>query len=395
LAVLEIALRIAKVPPLREASGDAALGFVNPPNGSDTFDFPEYGGKLTLRSNNLGFREDQDTKLSKSPGTQRIVVVGDSQTAGECANSETYPHQMELALQRENPLRQWEVLNLGTGRYSPYQYLIRTERAAFPLNPDRVIVGLYTGNDLMDLMRRDDRPYLTLKADGSVEEHPPEFVTLSPPGNRPGLLAGSRVYAVLRHAAGPTLVYQIQRASMLLRATRGHNVFSIGSYMWDVKRTVDISLGLSTQSALQSVWFRHFPETQPTALALNKWVTRRFKELCETRHISLTYALIPSKIQIEPDDFPDVLARLQHRDPTMTLGSMQAAENELTERVLQDLRDLGVPAIDLRPALKQGKAAGRMYYRDEMHLTPAGNRVVAEAIADVLRADRSSGATGN
>ena len=100
LGLIEIALRIVGAQPNRQQSGDALLGFVSQPNLTETFVFPEYGGPLTMKTNNMGFHEDENTAILKAPGVTRIIAIGDSQTAGECTNSENYPNILGAELNR-------------------------------------------------------------------------------------------------------------------------------------------------------------------------------------------------------------------------------------------------------------------------------------------------------
>jgi len=382
LVMLEGLLRIVGVKSSLPRYGDAALGFVTPANFTETFVFPEYGGWLTMKTNNLGFHEDRDTSLTKAPGVTRIVVVGDSQTAGECANNENYPNILEDRLNAGGG--KFEVLNAGTGRYSPYQYYTKTTRQVLQLKPDRLIVGLYIGNDFMDLIRQDDRPYLTLEPDRTVKAHRPEFVILDDPESAPGLLESTRIVSLAKPVLGPTLLYQLRRARMLWHdaANEHHTVVDVMRYMWEVKKLTDISLGFMTQSMLQHVWFNRFPDSLDNALYLNRYVMIQFRELCRRNGIQLAYVLIPTKLEIEPDDMRAVIGQVTRYDPAYTLERLQAFEDRLTDRVLQDCADLSIPAVDLRQPMRERRNGARLYYPEEMHLNANGNRVIAGILHD-------------
>jgi hypothetical protein len=380
LLACELGLRLLGIQPVRVAVGDPVVGFDNAPNHTETFDFPEYGGMLTMHQNNLGFREDRDTAVAKAPGVRRVVVIGDSQTAGECANTESYPNVWERDLNAGAGENRFEILNAGVGRYSPFQYYVKTERKLLTLKPDHLVVALYVGNDLMDLMRRDDRPYLVRQPDGSFEPHGPEFITLDDPQATSSLLDSSRVCALARRALGPTLMYQSRRARMLLHDAKGHPVLDVAKYMVAVKRLTDISLGFMTQSLLQQVWFSRFPETYAVAQAANKDVMRRFKSLCDANRIRLTYVILPTKLEVEPEDFKGVLTRIEAYDAALNLQSLQSFERRASNDILNAAREVGVEAVDLREPLLRMKNGHRFYNPEEMHLTPEGNRAVAKAL---------------
>lgn len=383
----EVTLRLMGVPPPPRQLGDPILGFGTVPNRTETFEFPEYGGMLTMKTNNLGFHEDVDTPIEKTPGTYRMVFVGDSQTAGECANEESFPHVLRRILNRGSSAgRNVEVLDAAVGRYSPYQYYIKAKTRVVPLKPDHLVVGLYVGNDFMDLLRPDDRPYLVSLPDGTIQHHAPEFVMLDDPATKPSAIESSRLFGLVRRAAGPTLVYQVRRARLLLRGAsgRGQSLWEILEYMIEVKALTNISLGFMTQSLLQQVWFRHFPDTLPLAFRYNRYVMALFKNLCEKNGIRLTYLIVPTKLQIEPEELRPVLTKVNAYDQTISLETLQSFENQLADSVLRMGRELGVEVIDVRTSLVERRVGRRFYNPEEMHLTPAGNRAIALQLYETL-----------
>jgi hypothetical protein len=351
-----------------------------------TFEFPEYGGRLTMHVNNAGFYEDLDTKLVKPQGVYRMMFVGDSQTAGECANSESYPHVASAIITRTLGNETVEGLNAGAGRYSPYQYFVKTQSQLLAFGPDHLIVGIYMGNDMMDLLRRDDRPYLVKSADGTLRHHSPDFILLDDPETPPSDLSDIRLYGLFWRAIGSGARYQVTRAKILMHDTsnNGRGMGDVLRYMMDVKRLSDISIGFMTQALLQFVWFQHFPESLPLALEMNQHVLNRFKRMAESNKVKLTYVLIPSKVVVEPADFPDVLQKVQHYNGRYTLERIQAFENHLTDLVAQQCQESGIRVIDLREPLLAAHPGRRLYNPLEMHLTVAGNKVVGKVIAEAL-----------
>lgn len=106
-------------------------------------------GKIHVRTNSLGLREDKE--LSRERPWRRILVVGDSHTDGVCNNDESYANRLEALLDAEYPGGVFEVLNAGCGGHSFYNYLGSMERyEEFGLHA--VIVGVYGGNDFYELM---------------------------------------------------------------------------------------------------------------------------------------------------------------------------------------------------------------------------------------------------
>ena len=357
--------------------GDALLGFAPAANQTAKFDFPE--NPFLLKTNNRAFFEDHDTPVEKPAGVNRVVVVGDSQTEGLCNNSESYPHHLEALL---NHTGRYEVINAGTGRYSPYQYYVKAVHDIMPLKPDHLIVGLYLGNDMQDLTRRDDRPYLTLDNDG-IHPHSPMFVVFEDPNKPPSWLASSRVYALMQKVFGSQLHYAITRAFLLYEdaSAQKRSLPAIAKYMLQVRRLNGINNGLMVQSLYQYNWFQWYPETLPTALRLNKEVMKMFRDLSNQHGIGLTYVLIPTKPRVEPQSLEPLFAKVREHDKTFTLGKLQEFEDQIAGQIEKDGAELNVPVINTTQYLIENRRGRQLYYQNDMHLTATGNQVMAEAIA--------------
>lgn len=107
------------------------------------------------RYNNLGFRELEDTSIEKAPGTIRIFVMGGSGALGSAANrafpflrmsgqaqyspNETISSYLEAALSERYPDRRFEVINAATNWSQLHQQLIHYLRKVRSLEPDLVI----------------------------------------------------------------------------------------------------------------------------------------------------------------------------------------------------------------------------------------------------------------
>ncbi|HXM20924.1 MAG TPA: GDSL-type esterase/lipase family protein [Terriglobales bacterium] len=94
-----------------------------------------FDGKV-LNSNSKGLRGKAEYAYQRTPGTRRIVVLGDSFTFGEeVSDDETYAHYLEAALPST------EVLNLGVQGYGHDQMLLYLKEEGVKYRPDIVIVG--------------------------------------------------------------------------------------------------------------------------------------------------------------------------------------------------------------------------------------------------------------
>jgi hypothetical protein len=106
-------------------------------------------GGFEIRTNSLGMRDDE---VRAEKPELRILLAGDSQAQGVCANSETIASKLENRLTRAVGVGAVEVINAATGGYGPYNYLGVIERY-LELDPDVFLVVIYGGNDFRDVLR--------------------------------------------------------------------------------------------------------------------------------------------------------------------------------------------------------------------------------------------------
>jgi len=99
-------------------------------------------GGYPVRCNALGMR---DAELLANPDL-RVLIAGDSQTEGVCANTESFANLWEARLRESFPDAGVEVLNAGQGGTSPWTYLNALEAYA-GLEPDLFCPVFYGGND--------------------------------------------------------------------------------------------------------------------------------------------------------------------------------------------------------------------------------------------------------
>lgn len=160
VAGLELDEELAKqlYPPLRSKSRrlfDPVAHLLNAPDGEYSFEWPEHPrGRIVIRTNNLGLRDDEPTAIEKRG--HRTLVLGDSHTEGAVANAEGYVHALEQRLAaRGGRGAPYEALNAGVGGTGPFAYLGVLRHFTF-LAPDLVIATIFTGNDFANALTFSD-----------------------------------------------------------------------------------------------------------------------------------------------------------------------------------------------------------------------------------------------
>jgi hypothetical protein len=100
--------------------------------------------------NQLGFRDNREYALDKSPRTLRILVLGDSVTFGHGSVFEhTYPYLLEQRLRAWRPDVDWQVWNAAVPGYNTSQELAHLLEVGPRFRPDLVVVGFFE-NDVVD-----------------------------------------------------------------------------------------------------------------------------------------------------------------------------------------------------------------------------------------------------
>lgn len=115
-----------------------------------------------VRLNRHGFL-GEDRELEKPPGVYRMLILGDSFTAGlHVAEPDAFPARLEASLnaKRADGAR-FEIINAGVPGYSTAQELALFREIGWKHQPDLVVLTVYLGNDL---------------ANNSVRAHPCHYL---------------------------------------------------------------------------------------------------------------------------------------------------------------------------------------------------------------------------
>ena len=282
-----------------------------------------------VTTNSLGFRGHEPAS-PKPQGRFRVVAVGDSVTFGFGVNdADTFCAQVEQKLRARMPALDLDVVNIAVPGYDTRQEVSLLRRNVARLEPNLVLVGLYS-NDVPDSLE-----------DGAGG------TTIASATTAPG--------QVLHMNAAPTSWWDIQ-----LRKSRA--VYTVGRAMrraarkgeWGMSRfTMEIDILEGKDSAqLDKAWDR-----------VGKQLGE-LRELAEARGFSVGVIVLPPREQVA-GAYPH--ARYQDRVRSMA-------------------EPLGFFVIDPLPALAASpERKDRLYVPyDRNHPSEAGHRLIAQAIVDDL-----------
>ena len=297
---------------------DATAGHLHRPAASRIYDWPEYeGGKIVLATNNLGFRNAQDTAEQKHPGQQRIFILGDSHIDGVLPNNDNVAYHLQQRLNTRLPPPGAEVLNLGTGYHTFENYRGMVEKFAYLL-PDAVVVIVYTGNDFLETI---------MQAVGNRQIANPE--------------RDAAYYSVLQQ---------------LLALERGP--------------------ALIAQGFNQLYFFKHFPQLQSIALEFAQQSLAAINDHAAANQIALLVLLLPTKPDAE--SHYDAAALEQAVASVGFSAADLAINRRLTQTLAQWLTANGIAHRDLLEDFKNG--ADEYFWRRDYHINHKGHALIAKIL---------------
>ncbi len=291
-------------------------------------------------TNAYGFRGDFD---ARGGGRERYAVVGDSFIFGMGVdNKDTLVARLNVSAPAGRL-----YLNFGVPGYSTDQEYILLHRRVFDFGPQVVILVTYLGNDLFDnqlpfpLQADHAKPYFELAGGKLVLKNVPVPYATKPPG---------QAAIDLRRVVLGKIPKQ---RNSLLQRIENTELFQL----------VQRSLGLGTDSrGLFPVFAKHFADT----LRLYDALLEQIRSLCRENDAQLVLVLLAGRSFVERP------------------GSNSAQFQDFFRRRLADSAHRhGIAVIDLAEHLKRYSRERdvRLYYPNEGHLTPEGNRVSAAFLA--------------
>jgi hypothetical protein len=189
------------------------------------------------RTNNLGFRENEDIR-DKKDCEIRILVTGDSHTDGSVKeNNNTFINVLEHKLNESQTDHFYNCINGGTAFYTFKNYHGFLKKYLY-LKPDVYIITVFTGNDFRE-----------------------------------------------------TILFESDRTTL-------ENVYKY-TYNKAIRKffSTDKKALLSNQGVEQTLYFDYFKEDISTSLKHSKKYLTAIKKICEENNIKLIVTLLPSKIE--------------------------------------------------------------------------------------------------
>lgn len=317
---------------------------------------PMPGKKLTYRSegfsrssfNSHGMR-DREVSKSKTPGTLRVAMLGDSLTEALQVNrDESFSYLFEQKLNSGAEKPKYEVLNFGVGSYYLPQKYLRLKHLALDFKPDLVIMEMRTG-EMLELM---PKPLSNLIS------------------ARPFFLVDGNDKLIESHA------YQLQwnggKEASRMRATawlREHSalwgVFGIGMQRLLTKPTAFSEMKLQEQEAAQKKAAENHAPIDFKFVAIDPYLKRLTKAL-----------ILQAKEECRKQNCPMAI---------MYFTGMRGLQNPEEEAFLEKTaKELGIPFLNMHKPVEQNVHISKepLYIS---HFAPRGHRMVADELMSFVK----------
>ena len=323
--------------------------------------------KYRYRTNNYGLRRDTDIQQPKPAGTFRALMLGDSQTGGYVDNADSFSTLLENRWSARVPSQPIEVLNAGIIGYAPQQEWLWYRERGRPLKPDLVVLSLYVGNDMRDLVDGEADP-------GQIDE----AAGLISPVRSPSAWIGLHSQlARLSYSAARTMPIRGLIDALGWRTPAPPPSISVDALV----RVLRECHGCWLQTLKQAVRAREEPEKFEVAYRRLETMLKLLDAQVAADGGKLVVMVIPSKPQVEPED---ERGGLQRAVRLLALPPEDVEYDDVArDRMIAAVREANVPLIDPLPELQQAAKAGkdaRIFYRRDWHLNIRGNQIVAEIL---------------
>ncbi|MEW6071443.1 MAG: DUF5989 family protein [Planctomycetota bacterium] len=312
---------------------------------------------ITLEINSRGLRDDPLATIAKKENTFRVLCLGDSFVLGYTVDrADLFVDLMEGWYRAEQ--RRVEVLNAGTEGYSTDQEALWFRRYGKEYAPDLVLLFPYENDIYWCREERYTRfPKPRLDAAGRLEAR-----TLTDPGPAPVLL---------RSAIGNFLDKVVLRRLARPAADHAHRFQPAGREEWVFSEFAPL--------------FHAEPPFLADAVARTRGALAALQADCAGAGARLLMVPIPSESAIQPDE------KARFREIGLAGIPDELWSPDKPVELFLDLgQELGIETLDPRAALKAAHALGGepLYFADEWHFNPHGNRVFATFLVDALNGRR-------
>lgn len=311
---------------------------------------------VTYRVNELGLRDDAMSSPAKPAGTFRVLMLGDSFVLGYTVDREhLFVDQLERWWKAEG--RAVDVINAGTEGYSTDQEALWLSENGAAFAPDLVVAFPYEN----DLYWNAQTSYLRFPKPRIEADGTPEHRVLVDPGKK-------------------SPIESTALGSLIAHMTSGEKppMWSFSDAQGEERRVPTEWASYFADPAAQSFMQDAYARTRGAMIHLQK--------TCEKLGAKLVVVPIPGKACVHEQALTALESYIGSKsNPSAATGTSGWSPDRPVDTFLGMCRDLSIPALDPRPALKAAaREDGDLYFAVDWHFNGAGNVAFAEFVHDGL-----------
>jgi len=307
---------------------------------------------VEMVTNNMGFRGRDIGE--KKPGTYRIVMLGDSFTMGEgVPDGSTFPLLVEKYLNAAGG-RKYEVVNLGVESYAPVLEYSLLKRMIAQLKPDMVVLNFDMSDMINEYAYRKDA---AIDASGdvvSVDGFPEYERTRENPKDR-----------AFRWIRNHLFITGILYETLDMRALNRQAADAAN---------INVNTGVEKGSRMLLLHTLDAPQLKetPEMYSMIEDSILRSKKLCDVHECKFILSVYPWGHQVSDAEWAP------GRNLYMT------REDKISDRTVDELQAFAarnsIDFFNAFPSFRKYSGGERLYFRHDMHWTPAGQKLMAETL---------------
>lgn len=328
-------------------------------------------------TNSMGMRDRAREPGAPPDGTLRVLVVGDSFTAGsEVADGLQFSARLEASLTESSGAQPVEVWNLGTPHFGTEQSLSLLRARWQEVQPQVVVLGFFEGNDPYDDLRG---PGFFQMVEGEVAKV--GWAPTSGSLHNARRAENNRPRPDVRLPADRWLQahsYAYRLATRAISALRFRSATSWpgGMAPFDYEAFGGVA------------WLGLMPEPPAIAAAweITGELVAELRDEVQARGAEFLVLAIPARFAVEDERAREAARKgwqgAWQEDPSGVKRTWDP--QQATRRLAALCEDLQIQRVDLQQELRRMAADEAVYYPHDSHWTPAGHQVAAAELGKAL-----------
>ncbi len=320
--------------------------------------------EVYVRINSRGLR-DREIPYERTPGVRRVLLLGDSMTAGmQVPLERTFAKVAEAQLGQRG--QAWEVINAGVNAFGTDNELLFYRLEARKYQPDVVVLVVYLANDVYNNSRVLDlrtggvseKPYFVLTPEGELE-------LKNFPAERADTLSIRIGSFLKKHFQLPRFLAQVLR----LRSGVPPVLQPILRMFTGSRGAVEVEAEAAARARRSDICAPEYTPEIEEAWAVTRALIRQMRQEVEAHGAAFAVLALPAAPQVRPP-----------------ADGQSWYCDRANQELVSFLEAEGIPYLDLLEPFRQEAlgGAGPFYFERDFHMNEAGHALVGRLLSGFL-----------